>query len=63
MTMTAVNAPGRAAMSEAMRRSMGICSEILLVRTPGQKLPKYQTVASIGALRKAGSVKRHAARQ
>jgi hypothetical protein len=63
MMINAVSAPGREAMSEATSLSMGILSVMMFVNTPGQKLARYQTDASMGALWNAGRVNRHATRQ
>lgn len=63
MMISAVNPPGREVMSEATRRSMGILSNVMLVRTPVQYGARYHTDASMGAFLKAGMVNRNASRQ
>ena len=63
MMISAVRPPGCWLMSEAVRRSMGILSRVILARTPVQNGARYHTDASIGAFRKAGMVNRNARRQ
>src|ERR1700683_84769 len=60
---SAVIAPARLVRSEAVRRSIGILSKVMLVRTPTQKGARYHTAASIGAFENVGRVKRKARRQ
>jgi hypothetical protein len=63
MITKVVIAPDLLVRSEAVRRWSGSLSVVRLAKIPIQKGPRYQMVASMGALAKAGRVKRQASRQ